>query len=267
MSVIVPQGHSASGLLARRNPTVKLAVLFVVSVALLFVLDPWTPAVLYVLALLGVLSAGRVPVRTVAVGHLPFVAFAVGVFTVNVLSRPGEILWQLGPARVTAEGLAVGGSLAGRTLVIGVLSIGFLATTSGVALMTSLHQHARLGARVTYAILSGHRMLMLLGPEWSTIRHAQAVRSSPAGRPALRRRVGALARAVFTLLVAAIRRGERVAQSLESRGLGLFPRTTWRPVPIGLADAWFAAAVLGTVAAVLVIAGLAGQLSGPGALF
>ncbi|MFH5821189.1 hypothetical protein [Georgenia sp. AZ-5] len=53
--------------------------------------------------------------------------------------------------------------------------------------MTSLHRNARLGARVTYAILAG------------------------------------IAGVVFTLLVVSVRKGERMAQALESRGRGESP--------------------------------------------
>lgn len=82
--------------LARRNPTVKLALLTVVSLVAMFLLEPITPAVLYVLGLLGVAMSVRVPLRILALAHLPFFAFAFGVFVVNALSRPGTILWQGG---------------------------------------------------------------------------------------------------------------------------------------------------------------------------
>lgn len=252
--------------LARRNPTVKLGLVFVISAALLFVVDPFTPAVLYLLAVAGVLAAGGIGPRALAVAHLPFAAFAVGLLLVNALSRPGVVLLEFGPFQATAEGLTVGAALALRTLVIGVLSIGFLATTDPVALMTSLHQNARLGARFTYAVLAGYRMLQELPREWDTIRHAHSVREPlrSNGRPG--RRPGQLGRSIFTLLVVSLRKGERMAQSLESRGLGLAPRTTWRPVVVGRVDWAFCAATLVLVAAVLAASAALGVLRGPAAL-
>src|SRR5690625_6280088 len=41
------------------------------------------------------------------------------------------ILWQAGPLRATEEGFSVGGALALRTVLIGVLAIGFLSSTDG----------------------------------------------------------------------------------------------------------------------------------------
>lgn len=261
------RADAAGNVLARRNPTVKLVLLFLVSLALTFVFDPVTPAVLYVLGLAAVILATRLPLRVLVLAHIPFVAFAVGLFIVNTLSRPGDILWQSGALRITVEGVAVGTSLALRTLVIGVLSIGFVTSTDGVALMTSLHQHARLGARATYAVLAGYRMLQEMPREWQTIRHAHAVRARLRPDGTSPRSLRGYGRAAFTLLVVSVRKGERMAQSLESRGLGLSPRTTWRPVPLTGADWGMAVGVLATLVAVLAAGSILGYLEGFHALF
>ncbi|GAA4288873.1 energy-coupling factor transporter transmembrane component T [Georgenia daeguensis] len=257
---------AADSPLARRNPTVKLALLTLVSLVVVLVLDPVTPTVLYLLGFVAVAASVRVPARTLALAHVPFVLFALGVLTVNALARPGTVLWQAGLLRVTEEGLSVGAALAVRTLLVGVLAIGFLLSTDGVALMTSLHQNARLGARVTYAILAGYRMLQELPREWATIAHAHTVRADlrDGGRPP--RGPRHLAGVVFTLLVVSVRKGERMAQALESRGLGLEPRTTWKPVRITTADWVLAAGVVAVVAAVLALSAVLGVLRGPGAL-
>ena len=258
-----PAGDSP---LSRHNPTVKLALVFVVSVVMLFVFDPLTPSVLYAMALVGVIATARIPPRTLVVAHIPFAAFALGLFLVNALSRPGEVLWEAGIVQVTAEGVTVGAALAMRTLVIGILSIGFLASTDPVALMTSLHQNARLSARVTYAILAGYRMLQEMPREWDTIRRAHAVRAPLRSDGNPPRGLRDLGRAAFTLLVISIRKGERMAQALESRGLGLTPRSTWRPVPVQPTDAVFAATVLAVLLGVLLASAALGFLEGFSAL-
>lgn len=266
-SAVVDALRRLDGPLARRNPTVKLALLFVVSAALLFVLDAPTLLALYALALAAVLAARAVPVRTLLVGHIPFLGFALGVLTVNMLSRQGTVLWQAGVLRVTQEGVDIGFALALRTLVTGVCAIAFIVSTDPVALMTSLHQHARLGIRVSSALLAGYRMLQTTGAEWRVIRAAHLVRA-PLGRDGMPRLgVRGHAAAAFALLVGAIRRGERIAQSLEQRGLGLEPRTVWRPVPLTRTDAVFAVSALAALAGVLVVSAATGSLEGPGGLF
>jgi energy-coupling factor transporter transmembrane protein EcfT len=253
--------------LGRRNPTVKLGLLFLVSATMLFVFDPVTPAVLYLLALTAVLLAARVPGRVLLLAHIPFTGFALGLLMVNALSRPGDVVLEAAALRVTAEGITIGVSLALRTLVIGVLSIAFVSSTDGVKLMTSLHQQARLGPRVTYAVLAGYRMLQEMPREWQIIRQAHAVRAplGPDGRlPAGSRQLG---KAAFSLLVVSLRKGERMAQSLESRGLGLSPRTTWRPVALERADWLMAAAVLAVLVLVLAFSSVLGYLEGYEVLF
>lgn len=266
MSVFAEATPSDSPL-ARRNPTIKLALLSVVSLVAMFLLDPITPAVLYALGLVGVVMSVRVPLRTLLLAHVPFLSFALSVFVVNTLSRSGTVLWQVGLFRVTGEGLSIGAALAARTMLIGVLAVGFLLSTDGVALMTSLHQNARLGARLTYAILAGYRMLQEMPREWAMIRHAHTVRADLRTRTRAPRGPRHLAGVIFTLLVVSVRKGERMAQALESRGLGLEPRTTWRPVHVNGTDWWFAAGVLTLVAAVILGSAMLGILQGPAALF
>lgn len=252
--------------LERWNPTVKLAVVLALSTGVLLVTDPLTPGILYAAALTALAVAGRVPLRTIALAHVPFLAFAASLLVVNVVTRPGGTPVHLGPLTVGAEGLAIGASLALRTLFVGVLSTALALTTDPVRLMTSLHQHARLPATWTFAVLAAHRLLAELPETWHTIRCAQAVRDPSRTPGRLPRSPGALGSAAFALLVGAIRRAERLAVALESRGLGAGPRTLARPVALERADLAAAAVVLG-VAAGIVAAGVAGGwVRGIGAL-
>ena len=241
--------------LTRRNPTVKLALLFACSAVTLFLLDPLTLAVLYALAAVSVAASTRIGGLRLLTAHVPFVAFAVGLVVVNALSRPGTAVLTWLPFRVTVEGLVVGLALALRTLVIGVLSVGFVVSTPPQLLMTSLTQNARLSPQISYAMLAGYRLLHVLPQQWQTIRDAHAVRAplDRHGRPVFGPR--AFARSAFALLVVSIRAGERIALALESRGLGTGSRTAWRPVPIDLRDLWFVLGVVTGVTLVVVACG------------
>ena len=232
--------------LARCDPTVKAVGLLVVSLVTLFLFEPLPLAAMFAAALVGARMGARVRWRLLGMALVPLALFGLGLLVVNALSRPGEPLLPDAPVRVTAEGLVVGLALALRALVIGTLSIGFLASTPPRELLTSLMQHARLSPRYAFAVLAGHRMLAAMPRTWATIRSAHAVRA-PSGRGG-RPRLGArgFARCAFALLVDAIRASERTALALESRGLGDGPRTIWRPAGIGRPDA-----LLGVALAVL----------------
>ncbi|WP_165962779.1 energy-coupling factor transporter transmembrane component T family protein [Occultella glacieicola] len=267
-------------LLHRRDPAVKLALVLVTSAVVTGVFDPWTPTALYLIALPAVAVAGRIPPRTLARAHVPFALFGLSLFTVNALTRQGEVVGTLGPFDVTAPGLAIGASLAVRTLLIGTLSLGFVLTTDGARLMTSLHQHVRLSGAFAYAVLAGYRLLEQLPQQWQTIRQAQAMRRTRAPgrgvqrrgsraphRPvALPRSPRALTRAAFTLLVTTLRRGERMSIALETRGLGAGRRTIHDPARLTPGDAVLTGVVLAVVTLVLLVSRHAGLLAGWGAL-
>lgn len=226
------------------NPTIKMVAVFVASLVLVPVFDPWTPAILYVVGLSALFVLGRLPLRIVALAHLPFLAFAVSILWVNLFFRPSGLeLFRVGPLVATDLGLRLGLSLALRTLVIGVYSIGFVLTTDPTRLVHSLVQHARLSARFAYGILAAYRFLPGFQLELATIRRAREVRQRR--RRSLPQRVTQFAGYTLPLLVSAIRKGERVAIALESRGLGAHPtRTLWRPVALRGSDFVFLAAML-----------------------
>lgn len=255
------RAHPGDSVLHRRDPTVKLATLFVVSMAVLVPVDPWTPSLLYALAVPAVVLAGRLPWGLVLARQAVFAPFALSLLSVNAVTRPGGEVVDLLGLTVTDVGLSVGVSLAVRTLLVGTLSLGFVLTTDGARLMTSLHRHARLSPRAVFAVLAGYRVLEQLPERWRTIRRAQAVRE-PLVRAAgvLPRSPGALGRAAFALLVTTIRQGERMAASMETRGLGSGPRTVARPIGLGRHDLTLALVPLGVTAATLVLADAGGWL-------
>jgi len=239
LSIEHPSTLVEPGALTRWNPSVKLISLFVISVALLFVWEPVRPAILWVVLVIVALTVGNVPPKWLVMAHIPFLAFGSGLFLVNVLTRPEDGVW-------------IGAALAGRTLVIGVASILFLTSTDPVELMRSLNQNLKLPASMTFAILAGYQLLLGLPREWQTIRAAQLMRAggarrSRSGKPKLT--FTEARRLVFTVLIVTLRRSERIATSLESRGFGLHPRTVYRPIRLRPCDV-----ILGVMVSALSIA-------------
>lgn len=269
-----PSGAAAAGsepgpLLERVDPGVKLVVLTVLSLSLLVVFDPWAPAVLYGLAVAGAVLGAGIGLRTLVVGQVPFALFAAGTFTVNALTRGGTVVAAAGPLEVTDAGLRVGAALALRTLVIGVCVLAFLRSTDPARLLVSLRLRLHVPARVSFALLAGYRVLDELPEQWETLRRSHAVRRPDprtAGTGRLPLPPGLALRATTTLLVVALRRGARLAMTMETRGLGSGRRTTWHDPPLTRLDGAFAATCLGALVAVLAAAALTGRLAGPASL-
>lgn len=159
----------ASSLLATRNPLVKLIVLFVVSIVVMFWFDPLRPGVLWALLLVGTVVGAKLSPKALLVSQLVFAGFALGTLLVNIVTRPDD-----------PDALAIGFSLAFRTMAIGTASVAFIASTDAVALVTSLHENGRLPARFAYSLLAGYaswKTCRASGPCWRPPT-ASATRSS-----------------------------------------------------------------------------------------
>lgn len=250
-----PPETPTRGRLARRNPTVLLGLLTALSIVCIALTDPAPLVLLYGLLSVGAMLGCRIGPLLLLRAQLPFAVFASGVFLVNVLSRPGHEPWPGLPIRVTEEGIVLGAALALRALVIGLGALIVARATDPRRTLVSLRQHARLPARYAYALLAGRRVLDDLPRRWETITRAHRVRLPlTADGQVSRLRPRHLLRCAFSLLVDAVRSADRIAFALESRGLGDGPRTLWRPVPLGAADALLALGVAAVVAGVLVLA-------------
>ena len=237
MSLLVPLVPDPNAPLARRNPVAKLAAATVVMAGLLLTLDPVTPAVLLAVELAVVPLTG---VRWAALARRcwPLLLGVAGVSVANVLI--------VDPASALAVAL--------RLLGIALPGILVLASTDPVDLADALVQRLRVPARFAYGALAALRLLPLLGADWHQIARARRARGLDAGRSpvAWLRLFGSQ---VFAVLVAAIRRGVRLATAMEARGFDVSgPRTVARPQPMRPAD-W--GLVLGAVVAVVAATGVA----------
>jgi energy-coupling factor transport system permease protein len=231
VSLLAPLAPDPDAALARRNPVAKLAAAGIVMLGLLLTLDPVTPAVLLVIELV----------------TLP----ATGVRWSTLVRRTWPLL--VGVAGVTVANLVIVGSVESavavslRLLAIALPGILVLASTDPMDLADALVQRWRVPARFAYGALAALRLLPLLAADWQQIGRARRARGLEAGRSPLAR-VRLFASQVLAVLVAAIRRGVRLATAMEARGFDAgVPRTVARPQPM-LAGDW--ALVLAAVAAV-----------------
>jgi len=242
------------GVLSRRNPTVLLGLLTALSIVAVLLTDPMRLLVLYLLLSVGAMAGCCLGPLALLRAQRPFALFALGIFLVNVLTRPGHEPWPELPVRITAEGIEMGIALALRALLIGLGAVTVARATAPRETMTSLQQHARLPVRIACALLAGRRLLDELPARWATLTRAHRIRRplTETGEVA-RLRPRHLLRCAFAMLVDAVRGAERLALALESRGLGPGPRTVWRPVPLGAADALLVGAVALVVGLVLVL--------------
>jgi len=248
----------ARSLLGRVNPCVKLLALVLMALALTFVFDPATPAVLFMVILAAGCIAGGLSLGSQLRPLVIFVAAGVPILLGNVLFNKGnaaaEALAYLGPLKITGVALSAAGSLWLRLLCFALLSLVFVKTTEPQDLMLSLVHQLHINFRVAFGTMVGYRMLPALQSDLQTIRAAQRVRGVQDMR-GLVHWWSRIRRYAIPLLAGGVRKAGRVAIAMDARAFGALPSRTYRRrMTVGRRDAIFLGAVVFVTA--LVIAGL-----------
>jgi energy-coupling factor transport system permease protein len=234
--------------LHRVTPTAKLLVGALVMLSMTLVFDPLTPALFIALALAILVGMGRIPVVTIAWAVWPVVLAGLGFFWVGIAfpraSEAVSVVAQAGPLTITAEALWRAGAIGLRVLCFGMYSMLLVLTTDPTDLVLALVQHCRVPPAIAYAAMAGFRFIPLFAREAESIHLAHRVRGlGVAG--GLGGRVEAGRRFAIPLLASAIRRAERVAIAMESKGFdGHSARTYFRTLRWRASDRLFVLAML-----------------------
>lgn len=243
-------GVDTTAPLARANPSAKLAVACVLSVALVLTTDVVTAgvALLLVVAALPFTGLGpRALLRRCVV--LLVAAVPTGIFTALLGVDSGAVLVPLGWFSVTEGSALAAAAIVLRILAIGVPGVVLLSTTDPTDLADSLAQDLRLPHRFVLAALAAMRLFGVLAEEWSAL--GQARRARGLGGDGVVGRVRLFLGQLYALLVLAVRRATVLATAMEARGFGATRHRTWaRPSRFRLSD-WL------VVAGGVLLAGLA----------
>lgn len=204
------------GLLARANPLATLGAAFAAGTLVALTSDPLTPAVALALELVA-LAAGGVPLRLLVTRGWPLLLSAGGVGLTVLLLGSGE------------DPLRDAGATVARVLAVALPGVVVLLAVDPTRLADALVQHGRVPVKFAYGALAALRLLPLLSAEWRSAARARRARGLDAGRDPVAA-VRIFAGQVLTLLVAAVRRGTRLATAMEARGFDPdAPRSIARP--------------------------------------
>jgi energy-coupling factor transport system permease protein len=170
------------------------------------------------------------------------------------------VLAQWGPLVVYEEALWRGGAISLRVLCFAIYSLLFVLTTDPTDFVVALVQHWRVSPRIAYAAMAAYRFVPLFTAEAESIRLAHKVRGLGEGRGV----AGwweASRRFAIPLLASAIRRAERVAIAMESKGFDGSPgRTYFRAIRWRAADALFVVGMASAVGLVFLLSHQLGTL-------
>lgn len=234
----------------RLNPLTPLGLLLALGAVVSFVLDGVALVGLHAWLVVLLACGLRVGARELVRAHLLFLPFAVGVLMTNAVSRAGVVVAEVGPFEVTDDGVRVGLALALRVLVVAVPAVVLARRTDPTRLVVAAMQHLRLRPRGGFAVLTAHRMLADMPQRWQLLLAAGRSRAPLDRRGTPRLGVRGYARASMGLLVGGIRRGDRIADALDVRGIGAPVRTARLQEPFSRVDVLVAGVVvLGAVTA------------------
>lgn len=152
------------------------------------------------------------------------------------LQEGDRVIWEFGFLTLSSEGFQRGLSLGLRVLSIASLSIMFTLTTRPTEFLLSLMQQCKLPPKLAYGIMAGYRFLPLIKEEFETLQNAHRVRGVARAKN-LKDKIQQLKRFVIPLLAGSIRKAERTALAMESKGFtGAKNRIFYRELTVTLKD-------------------------------
>jgi energy-coupling factor transport system permease protein len=209
--------------LVTADPLAKLGAAAIVMLVLFLSVDPVTPLIVLCAIAVAVRLSG-IPPRALLVRSAPLFVAAIGAAAVNGIFGSG------GPSLIA--GVATGL----RLIAIALAGIVAFVTIDPTDLADALMQHLRVSPRFALGALAAFRLLPMFATEWETIGLARRARGLDDAGSWLAR-VRSFRERAFTLLVAAIRRGVRLALAMDARGFStLTCRTVARPHPFTARD-------------------------------
>jgi energy-coupling factor transport system permease protein len=203
---------------------VWLACMFVLS----FIFTRAVPQFVLLLSviLVGIVLA-RIAPRETGFLVIVFSLFSVEYFIIQTLLIGGQqVLFEMGPIPVAAEGLDVAGTVALRFLVLVSTARVFVGTTEPRDLALALVQKLGLPYTVAFSIFMLLRLLPYMEQEYADLRDARKVRGVQI-KSGLMASIRNSKDYVVVLLARGFRRGVVTAYSLESRAFRAYSERTY----------------------------------------
>jgi energy-coupling factor transport system permease protein len=245
---------SGHGWLTGINPAVKLGTVLLPLLAVIFVRDVQTPAIVAACACLAVMSGHRATARAPLGALAVLVVGAWSTFLFGAMVRPdlapGRMVINVGHLHVSDSALTIGLATTMRLLAIMALALLGSVGTTASGLASALVHQCRVPYRYAIGTLTTLRFLPAYRETLAALRTAHRARGviDPPGPIGVARRT---VRTFIPLLAGGIRHAERLSLAMDARGFGAHPtRTDRSPTRVRSRDWVFVFGVLGGFAAI-----------------
>ena len=244
--------------LTRVTPATRLAAGMTWLIAAVVTLDPVVPIRLTIAAIVALILWSGLPLRRVP-GRLAPLGLAIVSLTVFSILLSGANsdrslvpLVEFGPVRITWPAVSGGLAIGLRVVVIGLTTLLVFGPSDPTRLADSLVQQWRIPDRFAYGTLGALRVAPFMADDWTVIGAARRLRGLHARGVA--GRVRDATDRLLVMLVAAIRRAERLALAMDARGFDSgIRRSHFRELRVTWRD-WLTLVVAGAVAVAAVAA-------------
>ncbi len=206
----------------------KAFTIFIPGLLLAFIFDPLTPLLYLVFTIVMTFLLSDISVKRWLLIFTPFVFVSLGFAWMTMLYSNdtfsgGDVILSFWWFEVTSGSMMVAVSLGLRSLCLVALSLMFVLTTDSTKFMLSLMQQIKLPPKLTFGILAGYRFLPTFRHEFEVLRQAHRIRGVGRAK-GIKERIRQFRRYAIPLLANAIRKAERVAVAMESKGFTGSPK-------------------------------------------
>jgi energy-coupling factor transport system permease protein len=252
MSLAAPITSVRPDFLTRVTPAARLAAGMTWLVAAIVTLDPIVPVRLTIAAVVALVLWSGLPLRRVPARLAPL-GFAIASLTVFSILLSGAnadrslaAVATFGPVRITPPAISAGLAIGLRVVVIGLTTLLVFGPSDPTRMADSLVQQWHVPDRFAYGTLGALRVAPFMADDWALIAAARRLRGiAPRGASGRVRDAGDR---LVVMLVAAIRRAERLALAMDARGFDSgVKRSHFRVLQVGWRD-WLTISVALAVA-------------------
>ncbi|WP_163527617.1 energy-coupling factor transporter transmembrane component T family protein [Halobacillus ihumii] len=251
--------------LHKLNPSIKALTIIVAVIGLALIFDPITPLLFSIWTITFTFLFGKVKIKYYLLFLLPFMVISLGMlWTTIAFAEPPEhpaqtvhlLLWE-----IPEEDIVAALSLVFRMFAFATLSLLFIFTTDMVHFILSLMQQCKLPPKLAYGVLAGYRFLPLMKDEFNQIQEAHQVRGVKRTKK-VKESIKQYRRFMIPLLAGAIRKAERTAVAMESKGFtGEKDRHFYRRFTVKRTDWIFLIVTLASLIAIAYVSHLLGYFS------
>ncbi|TJX15377.1 energy-coupling factor transporter transmembrane protein EcfT [Tissierella creatinini] len=206
--------------LNKLNPVTKLILMIIPTVIVSFSYDLYVPISFFLLILILGSILGQIKILTLLRKMIKFIlvgiSFSFFILATRALTNDG----------LNQEIIITAISLCFRIMVFSLTSLLFVLTTDPNEFALSLIHQLKLSHKIVYPFLVAYRFIPTFQDELEKIILAKEVRGLSSNKGFFSNFIN-LPKYILPLLTSAVRKGERISMSMESRGFGLYEDRTY----------------------------------------